>query len=244
MKLPGLVLVLIATAFNTLAGEAVLVSTPNQGGGYVAQGAGFAFRAKTNFLITALGFQLNPAYFNIYTARVDIVSASGTILAYALPSTNSSKLGLNYYEPIAPLVIPAGTTNFIRGYMHQPGNMNVPDVWLGGYLETNQISVANEVAYLGGGTGVNLSGYITNFFLQGANFQFTPLPPVELRLTKTPSNYVQLSWRADAGDYVLKTAPRLGVAMTNVSQPAVLVGTNRVVTVPMDTTNRFFRLVW
>lgn len=244
MKLPGLALVLAVSTLNAVAGEAVLVSTPNMGGGYVAQGAGFAFRAKTNLLITALGFQLNPAYFNIYTARVDIVSASGTILAYALPSTNSNKLGLNYYEPITPLVIPAGTTNFIRGYMHQPGNMNVPDVWLGGYLETNQITVANEVAYLGGGTGVQLSDYYPNFFLQGANFQFTTMPLAQLQLTKTLSNYVQLSWRADVANLVLQTTPRLGVEMTNVLQPAVLIGTNRVVTVPMDTTNRYFRLVW
>ena len=107
-----------------------------------------------------------------------------------------------------------------------------------------QIAVADEVAYLGSGVGLDLSSYFPDFFFQGANFQFSVLPPVELRLTRTASNYVQLSWRADAGSYVLQTAPRLGVTMTNALPPAVLAGTNRVVFVPMDTTNRFFRLVW
>lgn len=242
MKLPLLALLLAAS--HALAGEAVLLSTPNLGGGYATQGAGFAFRARTNLLITALGFQLNPSYIDIRTARVDIVSASGVILASAFPSTNSSKLGLNYYEPITPLAIPAGTTNFVRGYMHQGSNMDVPDVWLGGFVETNQIVVANEVGFLGSGAGMNLGGYYTNYFLQGANFQFSVIPSVELRLTRTPSNYVQLSWRADAGNYILQTGATLNAPMTNVLQPAVLVGTNRVVTLPVDTTRRFFRLVW
>ncbi len=241
MKLPGLILVLIATAFNALAGEAVLLSSPNVGGAKIVQGAAFAFRAKTNLVITALGFQFNQ---NFQTARVDVLNASGAILAYAFPNTNSSLAGVSHYEPIPPLMIKAGTTNFIRGYMHQGTNTSVPDLWIGGFLETNLIAVAHEVAFLGSGPGLDLAGYFASFFLQGANFQFSALPPVELQMTKTPSNHVQLSWRADAGNYVLQTAPRLGIAMTNVSQPAVLVGPNRVVTVPMDTTNRFFRLVW
>lgn len=241
MKLPGLALMLIATAFNALAGEAVLVASPNSGGAFATQGAGFAFRAKTNLLITSLGFQFNQ---NFQTARVDIVSAAGTILAHVVLNTNSSKVGLTHYESIAPLVIPAGTTNFVRGYMHQGTNMNVPDRWDGGYLQISQVAVSFDLEYLGSGPGLDLSGYLSGFHFQGANFQFTTLPPVQLRLTKTPSNYVQLSWRADAGNYILQTAPRLGATMTNVVQPAVLVSTNRVVTVPMDTTNRFFRLVW
>jgi hypothetical protein len=241
MKLPLLALLLATTGFDACSDEAVGVAALNSGGAVADQGAGFAFRAKTNLLINSLGFQFNQ---NFQTARVDIVNAAGMLLAYAVLNTNSSKLGLTHYEPIAPLMIRAGTTNFVRGYMHQGTNMNVPDKWVGGYLPVDQVAVADEVAYLGSGVGLDLSSYFPDFFFQGANFQFSVLPPVELRLTRTASNYVQLSWRADAGSYVLQTAPRLGVTMTNALPPAVLAGTNRVVFVPMDTTNRFFRLVW
>lgn len=241
----GLLLMGLRMAF---AGEALQFPPqfqfPGVGVGASTNGAGFAFRGRTHLLITALSFNPTTNVVGVHTTRVDVLNASGAILTSAIISTNSPFTGAGYIEPIPPLAIPAGATHFIRNYIWGQSDTNVPGLWVGGVLPIEQGEVAPELDYLGGGFGLDLGGYATNYLIMGGNFQFSVIPFVTLQIRPTSSNYVQLSWPVDAGDYALYSGPASDAPMTPVPQPPELIGLNRVVTVPFTSSNSFFRLVW
>jgi hypothetical protein len=212
-------------------------------GGQTTNGAGFAFRGRSHLLITALLFNPTANVRGVNTTRVDVVNATGQILASAIISTNSPFTRTAYRETIPPLVIPGGTTNFIRNYFWGGSHTNIPGFWMGGSVPVDQGTIAPELDYLGCGHGLDLGSYTTEYLIMGGNFQFSVIPSVTLQITPTSSNYVQLSWRADAGDYVLHSQPALDAQMTPVAQLPELIGLDRVVTVPIQSSNKFFRLV-
>lgn len=228
------------------AGEAVLISPqflyPGAGGS--TNGVGFAFRPKVPILITALRYDFHLNVSGFATSRVDFLNASGQLLATARLDTNSAALGQDYQELDPPLVIPAGTTNFLRAsiLLEEP----IPGVeffWFGGVAPTNEITVAPELEYLGSGRGLDLNHYDQINFNIGANFRFEPIPLVNLQISRTDANHVRLSWPAAAGDYVLHSGPAPDAPMTPVLPLPELSGSERVVTVPVQATNCFFRLV-
>ncbi len=71
----------------------------------------------------------------------------------------------------------------------------------------------------------------------------TPLP-VTLEYSNTSSNYVRLSWPAQAVNYLLQSSPDLVPGhFTNTDVPPLVEGANQVVTLPTTNTHRFFRLI-
>ena len=144
----GLLLLLLQTSF---AMQAVQVSPefPWPAIGSSPNGAGFAFRARSHLLITALSYNPTINVSGVTTTRVDVVNLAGEILASAIVSTNSSFADDAYIESIPPLVIPAGTTNFIRSYIWGEANTNVPGLWVGGAIPASQVTPASELEYLG-----------------------------------------------------------------------------------------------
>jgi len=225
------------------ASEAIQTATPNVNESFVTDdGAGFAFRPRTNILITALGYQFSS---NSYvTGKVEIVDAARVVLTSAIISTNSPKVNEIYYEPIAPVVIPAYSTNFVLGQDHEFFLTNFTAFWLGGLLDTNEFSVAPELDYLGAAIGTNLPiSSKTNLF-QGANFQFIAQPsPAGLEIRASLPNTILLIWPEEAAGYTLQSSATLDTPMTNVLQPPVLIGGVRVLALPDEGPSRFFHLV-
>jgi hypothetical protein len=67
--------------------------------------------------------------------------------------------------------------------------------------------------------------------------------PVTLLVSNRSSNYVRLSWPAQAVNYVLQSSPDLAPGhFTNTGVAPLTEGANQVVTLPTTNSNRFFRL--
>jgi hypothetical protein len=115
--------------------------------------------------------------------------------------------------------------------------------WFGGVAPINEITVAPALEYLGSGRGLDLTGYTVGNFHIGGNFRFEIIPVVTLQIHPTLSNYVQLSWPAAAGDYKLHSGPTLDALLQPVPQLPELIAGDHVVTVPIQSSNQFFRLV-
>lgn len=239
----GLLLLLIQMG---RAGEAVQISSQFifMGGGGSTNGIGFAFRPQVPLRITALRWDFHPNVSGFATGRVEVLNASGQILATVFISTNAVAMGMDYVDIHPPLVMPAGTTNFLRSsvLLDEP-IPDIPYLWFGGVAPTNQLTIAPELDYLGSGRGLDLSGYLMDHFHIGGNFRFETIPLVNLQISATSSNHVCLSWPAAAGDYVLHSGPAPDAPMTPVLALPELIGSERVVTVPVQTTDCFFRLV-
>lgn len=227
------------------AGEAVQLS-PEQypDAGIFTSGIGFAFRAKVPLLITALSYDFHPGVPGISTGRVEVLNVSGQILSTALISSNTAALGKGYLVLDPPLVIPVGLTNFLRSsvLLEEP-IPDFPRFWFGLATPTNYVTLAPELDYLGSGFSLELDRYTTEYFHIGGNFRFETIPLVNLQISATSSNHVCLSWPAAAGDYVLHSGRAPDASMTPVLALPELIGSERVVTVPVQTTDCFFRLV-
>jgi len=245
-----------------LLGAAVLCSVPSQAtealqgityGNQVLSyndEAGFGFLVATNLTITNLGYHFTST--NISSYKVRLLNAFGSELASAILNAPAAGASQMVYTNITPVGLAAGSTNYLVAYDELHFNTNGTKQWDnnvidGGNTETGSFTVAPELTYLGVTTNtVFLFGTIsTNYLLLGPNFKFTTEPVVivqsYLTLSLTPSNTVQLLWPASDSVGQLQTAPDLSQAMTNVANPPVIIGTNKVVELPLHT-NALFRL--
>lgn len=215
------------------------------GGGASTNGVAFAFRPKVPLLITALRYDFHPNASGFATSRVDLLNATGQILATARLDTNAAALGQDYQELQPPLMLPAGSTNFLRAsiLLEEPPP-GVDYFWFGLVTPTDQITIAPELDYLGAGPGLNLNTYDQLNFHIGANFRFATIAPVNLQISLTSSNHVRLSWPATSGTYTLHTGPTPEAILTPVTQVPQLLGEEHVVTLPVSASNSFFRLIW
>lgn len=83
-----------------------------------------------------------------------------------------------------------------------------------------------------------------DFALTGLTLVDASIPvPVTLGFSRTSSNYVRLSWPAQAANYLLQSSPDLAPGhFTNTDIPPVVEGANQVVLLPATNAHLFFRL--
>jgi hypothetical protein len=104
---------LVLVCLNALAAnEAIPSYTTSATVGYSTNGAGFAFVVGANAIeVNALGFNGSDLVSSPYL--VTLYSMTGATLASATVTTGNTFINQTYYANIAPLILPAYSTNFI-----------------------------------------------------------------------------------------------------------------------------------
>jgi len=251
MKIKGIILL----------GAAVLCSVPSQATealqdiktysqtGLQYDEVGFSFLTATNITVTNLGYRFKSnAIASSYVVR--LLDANGGQLAAATlnaPAGNTNQL---VYTNIDSVALVAGSTNYLVAYDALEFATNNGTKFWENYIidvgdsNSGSFTVASALVYLGATLSTNLlaGSNSTNYLFVGPNFKFTTELVVSyLTIRLTPSNTVQLLWPESDTVGQLQTAPDLSQAMTNVANPPVIVGTNKVVELPLHT-NALFRL--
>lgn len=211
---------------------------------------GFSFQPVTNVTVTALEYRFLASATNAsYVVRLINSGGSNLVSVTLNAATATNQVA---YTNISPLLLAAGSTNYLLSYDAQNYATNGTKVWNGSVIDsadsgTGSFAVAPEINYLGASTnGLLYEG--TNayrFLFVGPNFQFTAgtvIQPSSLTILLTPSNSVQLLWPAADTLGQLQSTPQLGVSMADVTNTPVVVGPNNVVELPRVATNAFFRL--
>lgn len=81
--------------------------------GYAENGAGFIFIPSVSIEVTALGFNGDDLATSPY--QVSLYNQNGSRLATATITTGSTLYNQTYYQSIAPVILPAFSTNYIGG---------------------------------------------------------------------------------------------------------------------------------
>jgi hypothetical protein len=174
-------------ALNLSAMEAIQFYSEPALTGYAFNGAGFVFSPLTSISMTSLGFSgadlINQDY------QVMVLDAGGAELATALITASDPLYNQTHYKTITPVNLSAGQTYYIggvgvlNGYWLGKANLLPPDP-----DATGTISVAPQIAFLGGAAGPDAIGHwpstiMPNAFLEGVNFQYVVPEPSALALS-------------------------------------------------------------
>jgi hypothetical protein len=228
--------------------EAIPASVSGDLGGYISNGAGFAFSPNIAIEVTALGYAGEDIVNNPY--QVSLFDAGGNLLASQTIATSNTLYNQSYYNSISPVQLTAGVTYYVGA------EIAGTNLWLGDLSGPNGTTflVNSNINYLNGaggfmppGTVPGISLYQTNYPI-GANFIFTngsgtSASPPYLFITQVGTNAV-LSWSTNAAGFLLEnnssvTAP--GNWMTVSPGPTVVNGTNYV-TNGIGPGNNYYRL--
>jgi hypothetical protein len=163
---------LILVCLNASAvNEAIPSYTTSPTVGFSTNGAGFEFVVGANPIeVNALGFNGSDLLSSPYL--VSLYSMTGTTLASATVTTGSSFINQTYYTSIAPIILPAYSTNFIGAGEVSGGE------WLGNvassFTPNSQIFYESAVEDFVHGIPQAYEGQ--NSFLIDENFTFTAVP--------------------------------------------------------------------
>lgn len=252
IKLKLTLAALALLGFTARATEAVQNILPLNLGGFIFQETGYSFKPNTNCTVTSLGFRFDAST-NSAAYVVRLLDAGSNQLATATLHAGPSAAVQLLYTNIAPVPLVAGATNFLVCYDAVYYASNTAKLWTGPVIDsrvpsTGSFGVAPEIQYLGACTNTALYGG-TNapfYLFTGPNLQFTTAPvviqPSTLTLTLVNSNTVALSWPATDTLGQLQSAPALTAAMADVTNAPAVVGSNRVVQLPLVPPRAFFRL--
>jgi hypothetical protein len=252
-KLSYLLAAWLAMPVALWATDAVQNVQPQSYAGLNPDESGFSFQPLTNFTVTSLGYWFKPSDApSSYVVR--LLDSNGTAVATATLNAPAAATNQLIYTNIAPVALTGGSINRLLAYDALFFAANALKQWDGYVIdsrvpESGSFSVAPEVGYLGARSGTNaFQGTNAPYYLLvGPNFQFTTGPVVQpstLLISLTTSNTVRLIWPAADTLGQLQTATTLGVAMTNVPQNPVVVGTSNVVELPVVPPTAFFRLAY
>lgn len=211
-------------------------------------GAGFAFQSASNLSVMALGYHIDSSTTQT-DERVELLDASGNILAATNIDLNTPQTNQFRYWSIPPVFLPAGSTNFIVAYDWPTYLATGQKRWAGITVvrdtpSTAWFDVSLPLVYLGYAQGSNLFPNSTNFLFYGANFQFGP--PIRrpfLQIALVAPNQAELYWPTQATGFTLQaTTDLISAPMTNVPTPPVISGTNYAVFVTRSGPQVFYRL--
>jgi hypothetical protein len=215
--------------------------------------SGFSFQPATNFTVTALGYRFTSSA-NASSYVVRLLDSNGIAVATATLNAPAAATNQLVYTNISPVQLAGGSTNYLLAYNQFYFASNAVQQWDGHVIdsrvaESGSFSVAPEVGYLGATSGTNayLGTNAPYYLLVGPNFQFTSgavVQPSTLLISLISSNTVQLVWPASDVLGQLQATAALGVAMTNVSQVPMVVGSSNVVELPVVPPGAFFRLAY
>jgi hypothetical protein len=225
--------------------EAISASFPGGYGGYIRNGAGFAFSPNITIGVAALGYSGEDIVNNPY--QVSLFDAGGNLLASQTVSTGSILYNGSYYNSISPVQLSAGATYYVGAEVALSGI----SLWLGDVSGPggSTFSVNPNITYLDGAgdfmppemvPGISLGQ--ANYPI-GANFILATAYPPYLFITQVGTNAV-LSWSTNAAGFLLEsnssvTAPG---GWTTVSPiPSPVNGTNYV-TNAIAPGNNYYRL--
>ena len=209
--------------------------------GYAFVGGGFAFRANTDIIVNSLGYT-NSDYAN-YT--VQLYDANGVSLASTTMAAGGSLAYGYLFQPITPVTIKAGTTNYVIA-------VDGDGMWIGtsDYNASGpsiEVRSSPEVTWLGSVAWFDPTTLYDSYW-RGPNFGFEPAPVTPparptLSIWLSSPTTVSLAWPTNFPSAVLQgSAEPVGETMTNVAGVPVIIGTNKVLRLPMEAGRAFFRL--
>ena len=207
-------------------GMAFVIQNDTRGTGALG-GAGGALAYGGITPSAALEFNLYPN--NTVGIALRVNGATGAPYNPTTPVdfSNGDLIGVSVHYDGGTLSVTLNDTNQSTSYTT---NMNV-----GGLADV----VGGDTAYIGftGGTG----GIAANQAV--SNFQFTPLPALEVQATS--SNTLLISWPASIGGYVLQSNTDLAASggWQPVNTPVAQVGGQNQVSISTSTGSTFYRLV-
>ena len=205
----------------------------------------FLFRVNSNIVVTSLGYINGADYTN---CTVQLMDASGVSLA-STHIDDSATVAYGYrFQPISPVALMAGTTNYVIAANDNYG------LWVGTtYYDFNgadvRVGSSPEVTWVGSLNWADRGNPLMlypNFFFAGPNFGFEPATPAErptLSIWLSSPTTVSLAWATNFPSAVLQASAELvAKTMTNVAGVPVIIGTNKVLQLPMEAGRAFFRL--
>ena len=181
-----LFLAFLLSSANELTGaEAIQSATCSHTAvSYARVPIGFAFTSTTNIVITALGKQKEYGAWNPTnsTYEVQILDANSNLLAATWVFTNGTLINDYLYNPISPVAISPGTTNYVLAFLSYDFTNSGQYQWVGPTGWDNiQVYVAPELTYLGVAVGFGKLAHDFVPLSNGPNFQFAvasaPLHP-------------------------------------------------------------------
>lgn len=251
LKLNHFLAAWLIVPLSLFATDAIQNVQPQNYAGLLANESGFSFRPTTNFTATALGYLFKPSA-NPASYFVRLIGSNGTTVASAILNAPAAATNQLVFTNISAVQLAGGSTNHLLAYDAYYFASNAVKQWDGYVIDSRlpdsgSFNVAAEVEYLGASSGTStFQGTNAPYYLlAGPNFKFTTetvVQPSTLLISLTSSNTVRLIWPASDTLGQLQAAPMLGAAMTNVSEPKVVVGSSNVVELPVVPPKAFFRL--